>query len=422
MRRQPAGASSVHLATTAAPGKEVRVAGIGDAARCAAARGLGALVSPGGARCAGDRRRGTRWPGRCSAPRYVGAVVFVPRGSHSSAGRRAAGAGGRRAAVGVHRRHGRRDRLPARHLDGRLPAPRLARGLRRRAGRARPTCRCRTVSRGASASSTSRSPIRAPTRLVLEDVTLDLPAGAVVAIVGENGAGKTTLVKLLAKMYEPTRGRILVDERRSGAHAGGRVAGQRLAGAFQDFFRFEFLARHTVGVGDVPRLDDEPGGRDRGRPRRRRRRGGAAAGRARDAARPDLARTASRCRSASGRSSRSRAASCASSRCCSCSTSRPPRSTPRPSTRCSSATRPRARGRTVRAQRPHHAPGVASLLHRADGRSHRRARRRARRRGGHARGADGEARAVRRALLDSGGGLSIGFGLSALGFGLQRRT
>jgi ATP-binding cassette subfamily B protein len=32
----------------------------------------------------------------------------------------------------------------------------------------------------------------------------------------------------------------------------------RLAGAFQDFFRFEFRARHTVGLGDVPRLDNEP--------------------------------------------------------------------------------------------------------------------------------------------------------------------
>ena len=48
-------------------------------------------------------------------------------------------------------------------------------------------------------------------RLVLDDVSLDLPAGTVVAIVGENGAGKTTLVKLLAKLYEPTQGRILVD-------------------------------------------------------------------------------------------------------------------------------------------------------------------------------------------------------------------
>src|SRR5256885_6869810 len=45
-------------------------------------------------------------------------------------------------------------------------------------------------------------------RLVLDDVSLSLPAGSVVAIVGENGAGKTTLVKLLAKMYEPTSGAI----------------------------------------------------------------------------------------------------------------------------------------------------------------------------------------------------------------------
>jgi ATP-binding cassette subfamily B protein len=49
-------------------------------------------------------------------------------------------------------------------------------------------------------------------RVVLDDVSLALPAGAVVAIVGENGAGKTTLVKLLAKMYEPSSGAILVDE------------------------------------------------------------------------------------------------------------------------------------------------------------------------------------------------------------------
>lgn len=94
-------------------------------------------------------------------------------------------------------------------------------------------------------------------RLVLDDVNLDLPPGAVVAIVGENGAGKSTLVKLLAKLYEPTSGRILV-----GGTDLGRVAApdwrSRLAGAFQDFFKFEFRARHSVGVGDVPRLDDEP--------------------------------------------------------------------------------------------------------------------------------------------------------------------
>lgn len=93
-------------------------------------------------------------------------------------------------------------------------------------------------------------------RVVLDDVSLNLPAGKVIAIVGENGAGKTTLVKLLAKMYEPSSGVILVDDTPlSRLRADGWR--ERLAGAFQDFFRFEFRAAHTVGLGDLPRLDDE---------------------------------------------------------------------------------------------------------------------------------------------------------------------
>ena len=91
---------------------------------------------------------------------------------------------------------------------------------------------------------------------MLEDVSLTLPAGAVVAIVGENGAGKTTLVKLLAKMYEPTSGAIHVDDTPL-ARVRADEWRARLAGAFQDFFRFEFRARHAVGLGDVPRIDDE---------------------------------------------------------------------------------------------------------------------------------------------------------------------
>ena len=93
-------------------------------------------------------------------------------------------------------------------------------------------------------------------RLVLEDIDLRLAPGSVVAIVGENGAGKTTLVKLLCRLYQPTKGRILID--------GAELARMppdtwrtRLSGAFQDFYRFEFTLRHTVGVGDLPRLDDQ---------------------------------------------------------------------------------------------------------------------------------------------------------------------
>jgi len=75
--------------------------------------------------------------------------------------------------------------------------------------------------------------------------------------VGENGAGKSTLVKLLCRLYHPVEGRILVD----GVDL-ARIRSDewraRLAGAFQDFFRFEFRARQVVGLGDLPRLEDEP--------------------------------------------------------------------------------------------------------------------------------------------------------------------
>jgi len=94
-------------------------------------------------------------------------------------------------------------------------------------------------------------------RLVLEDVSLALPAGTVVAVVGENGAGKSTLVKLLCRFYEPDAGRILVD----GADLSRLPADQwreRIAGAFQDFFRFELPAQDAVGVGDLPRIEQRP--------------------------------------------------------------------------------------------------------------------------------------------------------------------
>jgi ATP-binding cassette subfamily B protein len=94
-------------------------------------------------------------------------------------------------------------------------------------------------------------------RLALDEVSFTLPARAVVAIVGENGAGKTTLVKLLAKMYEPQSGQILIDHLPL-ARIKARDWRERITGALQDFFRFEFRARQTIGLGDVPRMEDEP--------------------------------------------------------------------------------------------------------------------------------------------------------------------
>lgn len=93
-------------------------------------------------------------------------------------------------------------------------------------------------------------------RPVLTDVNLSLPAGSSVALVGENGAGKTTLVKLLARMYDPTSGSVTVD----GTDLREIDADQwrrRMSAGFQDFVKFEFLVRETVGIGDVDRLDDE---------------------------------------------------------------------------------------------------------------------------------------------------------------------
>jgi ATP-binding cassette subfamily B protein len=74
--------------------------------------------------------------------------------------------------------------------------------------------------------------------------------------VGENGAGKTTLVKLLARMYDPTTGQILVDGVDLATVQPDAWRSQLSAG-FQDFVKFEFTAREVVGIGDIERAADE---------------------------------------------------------------------------------------------------------------------------------------------------------------------
>ncbi|MDX6362597.1 MAG: ATP-binding cassette, subfamily bacterial, partial [Streptomyces sp.] len=85
-------------------------------------------------------------------------------------------------------------------------------------------------------------------RPALDDVTLSLPLGRIVALVGENGSGKTTLVKLLAGLYAPDGGRILWDDV-DAAHADRRRLAERIAMVAQDFKRWPFTARVNVAVG-----------------------------------------------------------------------------------------------------------------------------------------------------------------------------
>lgn len=90
---------------------------------------------------------------------------------------------------------------------------------------------------------------------ILRNVSLDLPAGQCLALVGLNGAGKTTLVKLLTRMYDPSEGQILwngVDIREfDPADLRGRMAV-----IFQDFVRFDLTAFENIALGNVTWLEN----------------------------------------------------------------------------------------------------------------------------------------------------------------------
>ena len=192
------------VATTAAPAKEVRIAGIGPSLmterRLAWEHGYRPI--------AGVRWRSAMWHTMAWAVfggAYVGAVVFVSSGLQAPASSvlLVLAAGARLSAYigatvgeigfltgfwmyGARRLAWLEDYAAAMAASADLPVPgRISRGIR--------FDHVSFVYPGTD-------------RLVLDDVNLMLPAGSVVAIVGENGAGKTTLVKLLAKMYEPRSG------------------------------------------------------------------------------------------------------------------------------------------------------------------------------------------------------------------------
>jgi ATP-binding cassette, subfamily B, bacterial len=243
------------LSTTASSGKELRVLGIGAAIADRRRASWERWYAP----VAAARNRSSAWYATgwaIFALGYVGAIVLVAVGPHANpasailvltaGGRLSSYVGGTVSEIGFLRgmwMDGSR-RLAwledyasatAGHAD--LPAPaRITEGIR-----------LEHVTFSYPGSD----------RPALEDVDLVLPVGSVIAVVGENGAGKTTLVKLLAKLYTPTSGRILVDGTDLARIDPARWR-DRLAGAFQDFFRFEFQAGQTIGLGDLPRQDVEP--------------------------------------------------------------------------------------------------------------------------------------------------------------------
>lgn len=93
------------------------------------------------------------------------------------------------------------------------------------------------------------------TQWAIKDLSFHLPAGKKMALVGENGAGKTTLVKLLARLYEPTEGRILVDgvDIRDIELNGLR---ENIGIIFQDYVRFQLKARENIAIGNINQVED----------------------------------------------------------------------------------------------------------------------------------------------------------------------
>jgi ATP-binding cassette subfamily B protein len=91
---------------------------------------------------------------------------------------------------------------------------------------------------------------------VLRNLSFHLEAGEKLALVGENGAGKTTLVKLLARLYEPAEGRILLDGVDIKSY-GLEEYRNAIGVIFQDFVRFQMKVNDNIAVGQIDEIDNE---------------------------------------------------------------------------------------------------------------------------------------------------------------------
>ena len=94
-------------------------------------------------------------------------------------------------------------------------------------------------------------------RWAVRHLTFTLRAGEVLALVGENGAGKTTLVKLLARLYDPDEGRILLDGHDLREYDLPALRAD-IGVIFQDFVRYHLTAAENIAVGRIEARDDRP--------------------------------------------------------------------------------------------------------------------------------------------------------------------
>ncbi|HEX4810302.1 MAG TPA: ABC transporter ATP-binding protein [Bryobacteraceae bacterium] len=93
-------------------------------------------------------------------------------------------------------------------------------------------------------------------RLSLSNITFRFEPGERIALVGENGAGKTTLVKLLARLYDPTEGRILLDGIDLREYSVEDLR-REIGVIFQDYMRYDMLVSENIGFGRIEQVEDE---------------------------------------------------------------------------------------------------------------------------------------------------------------------
>ncbi len=95
----------------------------------------------------------------------------------------------------------------------------------------------------------------------IRNLSFNIPTGEKLALVGENGAGKTTLVKLLARLYEPNEGRILLDGKDLREYDLKDLR-QEIGIIFQDFVRFQMKVSENIAIGNIPKIEELPAIKD----------------------------------------------------------------------------------------------------------------------------------------------------------------